>query len=335
MQKFSASTKYKLQVEACKEKVSRSNPRISTIGLVAVFLIALFAIGMISQLNSPTSNAATEQNLSHYSWSLVNVSSNTTIARGTRDWQYGPQMTPSYSTYQAIEMPTAGLHWTTAPSGAGWSYWVASTTQYNNFAQNGFFYNGQSYTVCIESGSTCVPPHSWAMFWTFTDEVGNYYGNGILPPSGWNPGDHIYFSVAVYPATKIDGDFAFWFTDSTNGQRYIINGCNALIGGYFTGNVGGLSESSQTSGFGNIYVDQATLWAESSFTSQRVSGATSAYNSGAPSTALINIEGGQTGSFGIFQTGFNSGQNYLNGHSLTPGSSTLGLEDFPTRGSCS
>jgi hypothetical protein len=313
--------------------------------------MTLFLISALGQLGSFQAFAQ-EQHVTKYVWSLINMNSTQPIQNGSgtivgikktpnpTDWQYGVSMGPSYSTYQSIEMPTAGMHWTTPPLGTNvvWAFWVSSTTTDSNFAQNGFIYNGQpSSSYCEVKGPTCIPPKSWGLFWTYTDVLGNYYGSAILPPSGWNPGDHIYFSVAVYPATKIDGDFAFWFTDSSNGQRIIVNACDALIGGQFSGNVGGISENplEATSGFGNIYVDQATLWAQSSSTGQRVSDHTSVLNTRTQynQNPLIQIE--SSNSYGEFQVGYNQGQYYNNGAGLTSGLATFGNEYFPSRGSCS
>lgn len=234
------------------------------------------------------------------------------------DWQYGLSMSPSYSTYDAVEMPTAGMHWTTPPSGSGWFFWVSSTTQGGNFAQDGYVYNGDNAYLCISGGSDCIPPNSWGMFWTYIDGS-TYIGNGVPAPSGWNAGDHIYFSIAVYPSK---GEMSFQFTDTTVGDTLYVWVCgDSAISGQFTGGVGGISEGGSSASFGNIYVDQATLWAESISTGQRVTGNVNVYSTtDAPSNALIYVY--PSSAFGEFQVGFNQGTHYSSGQILFSGSDT-------------
>jgi len=68
-------------------------------------------------------------------------------------WQYGVSMSPYYSAYDSVEMPTAGMHWSIPPINAWVSFWVSSTTTDGFFVQNGYVYNGLSYTsLSIEDG---------------------------------------------------------------------------------------------------------------------------------------------------------------------------------------
>lgn len=314
-----------------------------------VVLFMLFFLGGQSQSYSGIQVAATSRQ--PYSWTLTDIATgniissgagsvvvNTSGSRADRpytsggDWQYGLSMSPSYSSYYGIEMPTAGMHWTTAPNNAEIFFWESSTTSNGNFAQNGYGYNGLNSYLCVESGPTCIPPHSWGMFWTYTDPGYGYIGNGILAPTGWNAGDHIYFSIAKYSGRY--GIFVFWATDATNGQRYAITLCDYSIAGAFQGGVGGIAEGGPASGYGNVYLDQITLWAQSGPSGSRVSDTVRSYNpGGAPSNVLTYIEGRP--SYGIFQLGFNQGIQYANGVPLSGGSASYPVEYYPTIGSCS
>lgn len=237
-------------------------------------------------------------------------------------WQYGPSMTPTTSQYDSIEMPTNGLFWSTAPSGGTVSTWVSSTTTGNNFAQNGFIYNGSNACVKVTDDSQhCVPANSWAMFYTYTIS-GVYHGDVVLPPAGWNHGDQIYFSIAAYPSK---GEFAFLFKDSTNGQSITVAVCQTAMSGSFTGNVGGLSESTLTSNLGNIYVDHIALWAQIQSTGRRNSGNTNAFCNGTPpSSDLIFIYAANDA-----QLGFNSGTHYSCSSSLWTANLGANNENFP------
>ncbi len=243
------------------------------------------------------------------------------IPMTSSSWKYGLSMIPTVSQYDAVEMPAAGMHWTTAPSGTSILFWVSSTTTGGNFAQNGYVYNGLSAYLCIADGSTCIPPNSWGMFYTYTVS-GVYHGNGVLPPSGWNAGHNIYFSIAVYPSK---GEFSFQFDDKSRGQATIVGVCHAGISGRFQGNVGALSEDGNTGSFGNIYVDRLALWDEVLSTSQRNSGNTNAYaEQTPPSSDLIYIY-----TANVAQLGFNIGTHYASGTRLWNGNFYSGLEDVP------
>ena len=97
-------------------------------------------------------------------------------------WQYGLSMEPTTTEYGSIEMPTKGMHWSTAPNGAAVFFFVSSTTTDGVFAQEGYVYNGLNAYLAVVNGSTVIPPHSWGMFWTYYKPGVGYVGNMVLPP---------------------------------------------------------------------------------------------------------------------------------------------------------
>jgi hypothetical protein len=211
---------------------------------------------------------------------------------------------------------------------------VSSTTTDGFFVQNGYVYNGLSYTsLSIEDGPHKIPPNSWAMFWTYYDPVERkYHGDGIPPPSDWSADDHIYFSIAVYPSQKT---ISFMFTDMSKCQ---ISGnaivCTAIavkiigasFSGRLSGNVGGIAESDVTlANFGNIYVDQVALWAQDITRGERNCGNAYAYDTGdSPSNVLIYVYDAN-----IFQLGFNQGYHYSAGTQLWTADLGAGIELVP------
>lgn len=134
-------------------------------------------------------------------------------------WQYGTSMQPTTSQYDSIEMPTQGMRWSTSPNQAVFFFWMSSTTTDGVFVQNGYVYNGLDVYLSISGGKTLIPPHSWAMFWTYYKPGIGYQGNGVLPPAGWSASDPIYFSIAVYPSL---GCITFMFTKSSTGVAIYV-----------------------------------------------------------------------------------------------------------------
>lgn len=239
-----------------------------------------------------------------------------------------PTSGPS-SLYDGVEMPTSGLfNWNSVSSGRGISFWTSSSNQLTGFAQNGFAVNQNDYSVCDGAPApgnpqVCEPPHSWSVWYEYCFNcAGTYYGNAIIPLAGWNPTDHIYFSIATYSSK---GEYSFLFTDSTTGQSVAQWVCNTAVSGRFTGTVGALSEDSLTGGYGNVYLSSAALWAQVQSTGLRNSGNANAYNSGdSPSSNNINVI-----SPNVFNLGFTAGTHYTNGALLWSGSYSIGNEDYP------
>lgn len=258
------------------------------------------------------------------------------------DWQYGLSMSPPVTYYDVAEMPTAGMFWNTAPSNVMFMFWVSSTTGDGWFLQVGYVYNGFSYWICINNcafGGN-IPPHSWGLFYTYEDPTGTYYGTGIPIPSGWQPGDHIYFSVAVYipgvgPGSGHNGPaLEFLIDDHSRGTSTLATVCPQPNywppppGQQLTGGVGGIAEdpNNAQSGYGNIHVDQVTLWAENVGGNIRYSNNVYAYDSGSPQQITTYK---YPNWFGEFQVGFNKQGSHITSGTLFSGSATYGLEDVP------
>ena len=154
-------------------------------------------------------------------WAEVGVNFPST----TGGWQYGASMSPpaTVTSWDAVEMPTSGLiNWNSLSGGQAIVIWTSSSNGNNGgFAQNGFYSNLSGSQVCFAHTppnhiQVCVPTNSWALFYTYCMVCSGlnqiYYGDAITAPSGWSPGDHIFFSLAYY-STK--GEYSFLFTDTS------------------------------------------------------------------------------------------------------------------------
>jgi hypothetical protein len=256
-----------------------------------------------------------------------------------KPWQYGVSMSPYYSAYDSVEMPTAGMHWTIPPNNALIYFWVSSSTTDGVFVQNGYAYNGYDTDVPITNDSVhWLPARSWAMFWCYCIS-GVCHGDGVPPPSDWNADDHIYFSIAVYPSQKT---ISFMFTDMSRCQlsgNAIV--CTAIavkiigvsFSGRLSGNVGGIAESYDTSGFGDIYVDKVALWAQDITIGERNCGNAYVYDaytyaptaySPSPNDVRIYVYDAN-----VFQLGFNQGYHYSTGTQLWSADLGAGTELVP------
>jgi len=194
------------------------------------------------------------------------------------------------------------MYWTTPPSNIMVFFWVGSFTTDGVFVQNGYVYNGYSSYHWIP-GSRPLAPNSWALFYTYALPGDIYSGDFVIPPSDWNPGNHIYFSIAVYPSKKA---ISFMFTD---GSRCWISGgivyCPAIvvqvigvqINGRLHSSVFGILEGGVGTNvaYGDIHVDQIALWAQDLAIWQRNCGNAYVYDTGdentpvSPSSAKIYI----------------------------------------------
>ena len=257
----------------------------------------------------------------------------TAIIPHTYAWQYGVSMSPYYSEYDSVEMPTAGMHWSAPTLNAWISFWVSSTTTDGFFVQNGYIYNGYSFSLRIVDDLHTIPPNSWAMFWTYYDPVERRCHGDVVPPlSDWSAGDHIYFSIAVYPSQKT---ISFMFTDLSRCQvsgdalvclAIVVKVLGVSFSGRLSGNVGGIAESDIiVANFGSIYVDQAALWAQDIARGGRNCGNAYVYDTGdSPSNVLVYVYGAD-----IFQLGFNQGYHYSAGTQLWSANLVLGTELVP------
>lgn len=225
-------------------------------------------------------------------------------------WQYGVSMQPTYQQYNGIVMTTQGVQFTNPPTNAAVTIWGSSTTTDGYFAQSGIFYNFENVGVAIP-GSQQVPSQSWTLFWTYAVS-GQYYGNTISPPSGWNYKDNIVYSISVYPNK---GEFSFLFTDTSNGQTASAYTCGTGVSGEFNGNVGGLFEGLPLQAgvsYGNIQENNIGVWAQSFSTGQMNSGnARALATSDAPSSVLIDVLANNNA-----HVGFSQGTHYASGASL-------------------
>lgn len=235
-------------------------------------------------------------------------------------WFYGVTMDPSRTEYDSIEMPTNGMYWTSPPDGSVLFFFVCATTNDSVFAQNGFVYNGLNDPLKItQFGTTDIPPHSWGMFWTYSTPLVGYKGDGILPPPGWDHTDPIYFSIAVYPSTNC---LSFMFTNAYHGPPIVIYR-TVVVNELFTGNVGGLSESGERSGFGDIYVNSVAVWAQ--VPGEREVGPGYVYDGNyAPYSVLIYKYGAND-----VRVGFYGGSHYSAGYQLWSSSMGAGEENYP------
>lgn len=277
------------------------------------------------------------------------IHSNTVIIifsqQNGKPWLYGIRMSPYYSEYDSVEMPTAGMHWVIAPNNAEISFWVGAFTTDNVFVQNGYIYNGLDRNLLVSYDTVhAIPPHSWAMFWTYCIGLEclvpqGYHGDGIPPLSDWSADDHIYFSIAVYPSQKT---ISFMFTDMSKCQlsgNAIV--CTAIVvkiigvsfSGRLSGYVYGIAESYNSSGFGNIYVDKVALWAQDITRGERNCGNAYVYDaytyaptaySPSPSDVRIYVYDAN-----VFQLGFYQGYHYSAGTQLWSADLGAGTELVP------
>jgi hypothetical protein len=160
-------------------------------------------------------------------------------------------MNPTTTYYNGVDMPTSGAvrarGGCTQTTGA-LSTWVSSsnTGTGGGFAQNGIIWNGGSSYYCTPGpcppGHT-IPPQTWEMFYTYcfvcSGSNQKYYGDVVNMPSGWSAGDHIYYTIAVYPSK---GEYSFRFTDVSCSSWTQVNVCYTQVNGQFTGSVGGINE---------------------------------------------------------------------------------------------
>ena len=246
-------------------------------------------------------------------------------------WFYGVSMAPPYTEYDSIEMPTSGMDWTSPPVGSFFGFWVGATTKDNwgndwVFAQCGYLYNGLNQGIKMPNGPTTIPAHSWTLFWTYAYVPYNlYYGDVVLPPSGWLHTHPIYFSIAVYPSSNC---LVFMFTNPSQSPP-ILEYRSVVLYEPFAGNVGGLAESGERSGFGDIYVDRVAVWAQ--IPEQRSCGPGNTYDvntapndSDVLSRVLIDVEADN-----IIQVGFYNGTHYLPWEQLWNSTYYVGPEYFP------
>lgn len=246
-------------------------------------------------------------------------------------WTYGVSMTPTTTQYDAAEMPTSGLYWTTAPSGRAISFWVGASNTMTGFAQNGFAYNGEASNQCIafgNGGSHSICGGHWGLWYEYcivcTGASKVYYGDAVPVPSGWSTGDQISFSVATYTSK---GEYSYLFKDGTHSSSTTVAVCNVSLSGVFGGAVGGLAENDSatgSTGWGNIYVDKIALWAEVISSGNRNEGAATVYDSSSLTAILlynytVNEE----------QLGFNTGTHYSGSSTLWTGSLGSTNENVP------
>lgn len=244
-------------------------------------------------------------------------------------WQYGVSMAPPYTEYQSIEMPTSGMDWTSPPVGVSYYFFVSATTEDGVFAQCGFAYNGRNIFIRLQGGNTSLPPHSWGMFWMYLKPGVGYIGDNILPPSGWSSTHQIYYSIAVYPSEDC---LSFLFFNSNRNEEIPIHR-TVVVDELFTGRVGGLAESKERSGFGDIYVDRVAVWAQIQIPEQRSCGPGYAYDGNtAPYDAdvlsCVRIYKYADLPF-VVQVGFYNGTHYSHNTILWSSTYYAGPENFP------
>lgn len=252
-------------------------------------------------------------------------------------WQYGASMNPTTPNFDAYEMPTQGLqNWNTLSSGNGITFWVSAsnTGSGGGFAQNGFAVNNDTgVSVCYGTApsgetQTCLSPGEWGIWFEYCFSCGSggtYYGNAewSSPPGTVSPTDEWYFSGATY-ASK--GEYSFLWYDASAGKAYTNYVCTLAVNGKFTGDVGGISESGASSGYGSIYVHGIALWAEIISNNTRNSGTTSAYNSGSSPSADHTY----VASANDADIGFTSSGSHTTSGTLWNGNSHATDEDVPS-----
>jgi len=270
------------------------------------------------------------------------VFANESIHRYTRgqDWTHGAQMSPTSSTYDAVEMPTASFSYTTLPSNGVVSWWVSSTTSGSTgvFAQVGVLYNGLSAGnyYAVGNGTTSEASGSAAFFYEYFDPTGacsgsRGCGNVVAIPSGWNAGDSVYYSISVYTSKN---EISFQIYDYNAGAAINEYKCHdSKVVGIFSGNIAGVDESAYSSlNGGNTYVAHMALWAEVIGTG-RNSGSASVYTQNGPNglqpPAADNIT---INSANDFNLGWTSTGSHPTSGSLWSGSSSGSNEYVPPDG---
>ncbi|MHB8568557.1 MAG: hypothetical protein ACYC7D_01500 [Nitrososphaerales archaeon] len=244
-------------------------------------------------------------------------------------WQYGIQMMPTTTYYDGTLMTTKGLDWSSAPS-QYISFWESSNSTANGFVQNGIAYNGGTNTVCTGNGTVCLGSGKWALFFEYcfncNPTTGTYYGNFVTPPSGWKATDTVYYSIAVY-TTK--GEYSFEFNDVTQSSTIYEKACWTPLLGEFGGNVGGIDESGSSSGYGNIYLNHMTLYAQASFNNAKNYGDGYTFYSGtSPSGDITYLYAANDGLIG-FNSAIGGSHYTQNNQVLWYGSGTSSLQNFP------
>lgn len=193
-----------------------------------------------------------------------------------KDWTYGVYMFPTISgNYDAIELVSNGLIWSTAPTNGSISWWTSSSTSGATrvFAQDGMVYNGLSQTsLCTGDCTTSIPANSWGLFYEWNDPTGGagtYHGDDLPAPTGWNAYDQMYFSIAAYPSK---GELSFQLKDGTNTvNKWKCS--DSYVVGTFSGNVTGVNESGDKSiTYGDIHMYSMSNWDEVISTGQRNTG---------------------------------------------------------------
>lgn len=253
-------------------------------------------------------------------------------------WQYGVKMSPTTSSYDAVEMPTSSTSYSTAPSGTAPSFWVGAYNSAEGFGQNGIIpYNGIANTyISIEDGSHKIAPGSWGLWYTYcstcqNSPTGTYHGDSIDPSliPTWASSDNYYYSTATYPSK---GEYAFRWQDSSRSASIQVTICSvSTVSGTFHSTVWGTWESSQTqtTGWGNVHASGVALWAEVIQSGNRNDGGGKVYDNGggSPNTILS-----YNASANNEEIGWNQGTHRADGYTLWSSTFSATNENLPSDG---
>lgn len=252
-------------------------------------------------------------------------------------WQYGVKMSPTTTSYDAVEMPTSSTSYTTAPSGTAPSFWVGAYNSAEGFGQNGIIpYNGLTAAISIEDGSHTIASGSWGLWYTYcstcqNNPTGTYHGDSIALSqiSGWASSDNYYYSTATYPSK---GEYAFRWQDSTRSASYSVTVCGiSTVSGTFHSTVWGTWESGQTgtTGWGNVHASGVALWAEVVSSGNRNDGGGKVYDNGGGSPNNILSYNASANSQEI---GWNQGTHRADGYTLWSSTFSATNENLPADG---
>jgi hypothetical protein len=159
------------------------------------------------------------------------------------------------------------------------------------------------------------------MFWCYYKAGQGYHGDYILPPSGWQSYHSIYFSNAVYVSS---GGLSFLFKDSTINDNRLVKVSSVAYGRMSSG-VYGVVESLQTTGFGNIYLNNIAVWAQVQSTGRRNCGRSDLYDNGpSPSSVLIQVY-----SDNLIKEGWNGGTHFTYPHNFWTNTYSSDNENYP------
>jgi hypothetical protein len=131
------------------------------------------------------------------------------------------------------------------------------------------------------------------------------------------------FYILQCSGLSIFGLCLIYVYEFKHGDCYYCKNCPP-VSGRLSGNVGGIAESGETAGFGNIYVDRIALWAQVISTGRRNCGPAYVLDSSSPSSVRIYVYAPN-----IVKLGFSGGTHHPGGYQLWSSTYSSGNEYVP------